>query len=209
MGNEIRVRRSQLGMTITQLAARAGISPSFLSEIERGRKSPSLAALDRLAAALRVARRALLPPPQVGLDSPGFSRRLAAARERKGLTQARLARLASVSPAELARIEGGEVRPSPETLESLAGVLGVSLNYLVRDESDPEAVLAGLSPDVRRALLDPEVQALLQSVVGLDRRCFLLVLDVVQALRRCTLPVGTQATAAPDASARGERACRS
>ncbi len=46
--------RKKKGMSQEVLAQRAGISRSFLCEIERGRKSPSLATLERLAAALDI-----------------------------------------------------------------------------------------------------------------------------------------------------------
>jgi transcriptional regulator with XRE-family HTH domain len=173
-----------MGITASELGRRAGVSPSFLSEVERGRKSPSLATLDRLASELGVTRGALLPPPGTGLDAAGLPGRLTFARERAGLTQTRLAEMAGVTPGMVAQVESGAARPSLETLERLAGVLKVSPCHLLVDDPDLEAVLAGLTPEIRRALLDPDVQALLQSVVGLDRRCFVLVLEVVRAIRR-------------------------
>lgn len=52
VGRLIRERRTRLGMSLRTLAARAGFSPSFLSQVERGRASPSIASLERLAQAL-------------------------------------------------------------------------------------------------------------------------------------------------------------
>ena len=43
---------THLGVTVRDLAARTGIAASYLSEIERGRKPGSAAALSRIAGAL-------------------------------------------------------------------------------------------------------------------------------------------------------------
>jgi DNA-binding XRE family transcriptional regulator len=50
----IRVWRAHRGLTREALAATAGVSPSYVSEIETRRKPGSLAAMMKLAAALRV-----------------------------------------------------------------------------------------------------------------------------------------------------------
>jgi DNA-binding XRE family transcriptional regulator len=50
----IRVWRTHRGLTREALAAMAGVSPSYLTEIETRRKPGSLAAMIKLAAALRV-----------------------------------------------------------------------------------------------------------------------------------------------------------
>lgn len=50
--NPVRVFREYRGFSARELAAKAGISAPYLSEIERGLKSPSVATIKRLAAAL-------------------------------------------------------------------------------------------------------------------------------------------------------------
>jgi DNA-binding XRE family transcriptional regulator len=50
----VRVWRAHRGLTREALAAAAGVSPSYLTEIETGRKPGSLDAMMKLAAALRV-----------------------------------------------------------------------------------------------------------------------------------------------------------
>lgn len=50
----VRVWRLHRGLTLSDLADRAGIAPSYLSEIETGRKPGSVAALGKLARALGV-----------------------------------------------------------------------------------------------------------------------------------------------------------
>ena len=52
LGAEIRKRRTDKGLTITQLATMAGISHPFLSQLERGYARPSMLTLERVAVAL-------------------------------------------------------------------------------------------------------------------------------------------------------------
>jgi hypothetical protein len=50
----LRIWRAHRGFTRDALAAAAGVAPSYLSEIEAGRKPGSFAALAKLAAALQI-----------------------------------------------------------------------------------------------------------------------------------------------------------
>ena len=52
IGAEIRSRRKSRGMTMQELAARADLSQSFLSQVERGLARLSMRSLDRVAQAL-------------------------------------------------------------------------------------------------------------------------------------------------------------
>src|SRR4051812_41716747 len=54
IGSQIRTLRRALEITAADLAARAGVSGSMLSKIERGLASPSIATLASLAATLKV-----------------------------------------------------------------------------------------------------------------------------------------------------------
>jgi DNA-binding XRE family transcriptional regulator len=52
LGQRLRALRQDQQETLTQTATRAGISPQYLSEIERGRKEPSSEMIAALAGAL-------------------------------------------------------------------------------------------------------------------------------------------------------------
>jgi len=58
----VRAYRQYRGLTQQALAQAAGVSPSYLSEIEAGRKPGSVDAMVRIATVLRVAVDDLLPP---------------------------------------------------------------------------------------------------------------------------------------------------
>ncbi|MGB4096509.1 MAG: XRE family transcriptional regulator, partial [Acetomicrobium sp.] len=53
LGERIRRLRKEMGMSVTELARRVKTSPSYISEIEKGEKTPSLNLLVRIASELR------------------------------------------------------------------------------------------------------------------------------------------------------------
>src|SRR5262249_46836617 len=53
LGARIRLRRQEAGLTVRGLAAAVGVSPSLISQIERGRATPSVATLWSIATELR------------------------------------------------------------------------------------------------------------------------------------------------------------
>lgn len=69
LGENVRRERLRQGLTQDALAAEAGMRRSYLSDLERGVRNPSVHALGRLALALKVEAADLLKPAQV-LESP-------------------------------------------------------------------------------------------------------------------------------------------
>jgi transcriptional regulator with XRE-family HTH domain len=70
IGEEIRRRRQDRELTIVQLAAKAGMAPSAISQIETGRRSPHSASVIKLAEALECEVADLYPkaPSQLSLE---------------------------------------------------------------------------------------------------------------------------------------------
>jgi CheY-like chemotaxis protein len=54
LGNAIKEQRNALGISQEELAARAGLHRTYVSEVERGERNPSIASIDKLAQALEV-----------------------------------------------------------------------------------------------------------------------------------------------------------
>ena len=54
LGDNVRQQRKLKGMTQEQLALEAGMERSYVSDLERGQRNPSVRALGRLAEALSV-----------------------------------------------------------------------------------------------------------------------------------------------------------
>ena len=59
LGETIRAERVRAGTTIERLAEKAGLHPNYLGRVERGEESASVAALLRIAKALKVRVREL------------------------------------------------------------------------------------------------------------------------------------------------------
>jgi transcriptional regulator with XRE-family HTH domain len=54
LGDRVRMLREARTLSLRTLASRAGFSPSFISQVENGQASPSIASLERIAGALGV-----------------------------------------------------------------------------------------------------------------------------------------------------------
>src|SRR5215210_5184414 len=67
VGDEVRRRRLKLGLTGAQLAERASMAPSAVSQIETGKRSPSSDSVIKLADALGVNVGDLFPKAQAPL----------------------------------------------------------------------------------------------------------------------------------------------
>lgn len=65
VGQRIRSARERMGMSQRRLAEQAGLSPQFVSDIERGRTPPSLKTLKLIAAALEISPTLLLEDSEV------------------------------------------------------------------------------------------------------------------------------------------------
>jgi len=66
--NPVRLWRTHRGMTATALAAAAGISQSYLSQIETGEREGTMAVMSRIAGVLTILLDDLAPPP---VEEPG------------------------------------------------------------------------------------------------------------------------------------------
>lgn len=89
IGERVRAERTALGLSLEDVAERSGVSRSMVSEIERGRKVPTIVVLDRITAALGTSLTTLVQPAettpvvvlrrgdqQVAEDPAGWHRRI-------------------------------------------------------------------------------------------------------------------------------------
>ena len=63
MATPAKARRTELGMTLQELADRAELSPAFLSQTERGKATPSIVSLINIARALETDIHYFITPP--------------------------------------------------------------------------------------------------------------------------------------------------
>jgi transcriptional regulator with XRE-family HTH domain len=74
LGSRLRAVREDRGDRLIDVAERAGISPQYLSEIERGRKEPSSEMIAAVSGALGVELGRLLGGISADLSRPAVSR---------------------------------------------------------------------------------------------------------------------------------------
>src|ERR671931_19889 len=99
VGERLRAIRRSRRATLRTIAARSGLSESFLSQVERGRSSASIASLRRIADALGVSMADLLGPD--GVSCPRVIRR----DERPALSFGILGRKLLLTPRPLHHLE--------------------------------------------------------------------------------------------------------
>jgi transcriptional regulator with XRE-family HTH domain len=115
VGERLRTLRQFRRYTLQSVAARSGLSESFLSQVERGRSNASIASLKRIADALGVSMADLFEPD--GLPGPRVLRR----DERPALQFGILGRKLLLTPRPLHHLEvfagelevGGSTGPEP------------------------------------------------------------------------------------------------
>lgn len=70
----IQERREEIGLSQEEVAHRAGLHRTYISDIERGARNPSLKTLARLSEALEVSTSNLIRRGEDRMPSPGQSR---------------------------------------------------------------------------------------------------------------------------------------
>ncbi|WP_031516592.1 helix-turn-helix domain-containing protein [Desulfofalx alkaliphila] len=132
-GEQIRALREERGYTLQDLAKRAKLSLSYLSEIERGSKRPSLKTIDKLATALNVAKTQLIEG-EVTDTGLALGEKIRIIRNEKDMSLQELADKVGISLSYLSEIERGTVYPALNTLKRVAEGLGVPPTALMGHE---------------------------------------------------------------------------
>lgn len=96
--------------------------------------------------------------------------RIAAAREVRGMSVADLARRLGARTETVKRWEADAVEPRGNRMQMLAGVLGVSLTWLMVGQGDGIAPLGAAQVADRKALARAELSRLRGDMAGLNRR---------------------------------------
>ncbi|MDN5331041.1 MAG: hypothetical protein PWP45_266 [Tepidanaerobacteraceae bacterium] len=171
-GERISILRRERGLSLSELAQKAGISATYLCQIENGNVLPSLATLKAIA-------RALNASPQDFLSSHvGY--KIKKIRQERGITQAELAKKAGVSAGLIGQIESGKVEPSIKTLEKIASALSLSPCYFVSDDDDITSLLRPMNPELKQLLTDPKVRSFLEMVADCTPEEFMFIMKFVQ-----------------------------
>ena len=181
LGDKIRLMRAEKSLSLQELSQKAGISVSYLSEIERGTVYPALSTLRRVAEGIGA------PPTALMGHEGSLGHRLKALREEYGLTQAQLASLAGVTAGLIGQIEQGKVQPSLKTLEKLAEVMGVTPCYFIMEAGAVDQMLNLMNPELRDLLMHPNVQSVLGLICNLNEKELQFILNFIQMFKKSEL----------------------
>ncbi|NLK00090.1 MAG: helix-turn-helix domain-containing protein [Clostridia bacterium] len=165
IGGKIRHVRTKKKLSLANVAEKVGVSPSYISEIERGNARPSIGTLRKLSEVLDIGLEKL-----VG-ENYGLGVKIRNLRQEQGMTQAELAQGADVSAGLIGQIENNRVQPSLQTIEKIAKVFGVSPCYFLLDDNmDLDHLLKQMNPDLRNLLCDEKVQSVLRLVCNCSEK---------------------------------------
>lgn len=128
LGAKIRDFRKERGITLTQLANKLEISPSFLSAVERDIKRPSLIMLKKISSLLNISLSYLMADTG---ENTVTGEKLKTIRKGRGLSVDDLAELSELSVEDIRNIEKNVIKPSLEQLEKLSTALNVTIRYFV------------------------------------------------------------------------------
>ncbi len=128
-GAKIREIREERGMSLSDLSAKTNLSVSFLSEIENGRKKPSLKSLDKIAEVLNINKTLLLDMDTENGIEMGEKIRLL--RNKNKWTLAQLAEKTGYSTSYISDIERGKVIPSVDAIKKLSDIFDVPANTIL------------------------------------------------------------------------------
>ncbi|HAP32869.1 MAG TPA: transcriptional regulator [Firmicutes bacterium] len=181
LGERVRLLRQERGLSLQELAESAGLSYSYICEIERGLVKPSLRALRKTAAALNV------PVNQIKASGNSLGGKIARVRQEYGLKQVQLAKKAGVSAGLIGQIEQGKVQPSLQTVEKIAGAFGISPCYFITGEDGIEDFLHRLTPELRKLLLEPQVQGVLRALCHCNEKEFRFILEFIRIFKGARL----------------------
>lgn len=202
LGHKLRTARTSRGLTLEEVAKNIDVTPSYLSEIERGKKVPSLKVLCNLSIYLDLPRRLLrevLEEPEE--ESKSFGEMLAGRREEMGLTREKLSRAIGWPRTNLESVEAGSSDVPEEFLRDLAEALqfssvffefsaqeaiGVKVKFFRQEKDLTQIELAersGLSTSlvskIERGEVQPSLTTLtkISTALGVSPCCFVFQLN--------------------------------
>jgi transcriptional regulator with XRE-family HTH domain len=131
-GKVIRSYRSKRKLSLKELAQMSGLSTSYISEIERCKKQPSLETINKIAEALNISSEGLFKnttKPTSSAVVPGD--KISVLRQQNNMTLTQLAEKVEISPAYLCQIENNKVIPALSTLKKIAKALHIKVDELM------------------------------------------------------------------------------
>lgn len=148
IGQIIRDFRREKGVTLTELANKLEISPSYLSALERNIRKPSNQMLKNIGDKLDIPLHFLVGSEEDILTG----KRLKQIRESRGLSLEDLSEICDIPAGLLAKFEAGKQSPDQDYLGKLSTGLNITIKYF-QDRNDSNS----LGNRLKKARLDSDV----------------------------------------------------
>lgn len=136
IGARIKQFRNQKGLTQVKLATNAGISRSYLADVEANRYNPSLSMLMDLAQALGIAVSCLLDDREIDF------RNLEQACQDKGVSLASLRDSLKLSNDSMERLRTNKL-PDEDTMLKLCDYFNCTWDYIIGKTNSPDDIVFG------------------------------------------------------------------
>ncbi len=127
LGSRIREFRQERGLTLSALAERIEVSPSFLSGVERDIKKPSVSLLQKIGSVLNISLSFLMADSDDGITGE----KLQFMRKGRDLSLEDLAEISGIPAETIKAFEDGAEQPSLDQIEKLSESLNVTIRYFM------------------------------------------------------------------------------
>ena len=134
IGEKIREIRKQNNLTLKDVHNKTGLSISFISDIEHGRRKPSITNLKVISEGLNISMTYLLESDKT-LYNGYIGDRIKSLRKELNITQIDLANSIGISQSDINIIENNKQNLSIEMLIKIANVLECTISYLLQDNN--------------------------------------------------------------------------
>jgi transcriptional regulator with XRE-family HTH domain len=141
VGNAVKTRRLELGLSKTELAQRADLLPQYISTTENCRRLVGLKNLFKLAKALEVDASYFFPGEslqvgEINTNSVHIGKVVKRLRTERGISRSGVTSITGMSEAQIANIELGSQTPRLSTIIALCRGLGISLHTFFNTRLD-------------------------------------------------------------------------
>lgn len=136
IGARIKLFRNQKGLTQVKLATNAGISRSYLADVEANRYNPSLSTLMDLAQALGIAVSCLLDDREIDFHN------LEQACKDKGVSLESLSETLKLPDDSMERIRTDKL-PDEDTMFKLCDYFNCTWDYIIGKTNSPDDIVFG------------------------------------------------------------------
>lgn len=152
VGERIKKFRKEKGLTQVKLAEKAGISRSYLADVESNRYNPSLSTLMDVALALNIPSSCLLDDKEIDF------RNLIQVCKNKGISLNYLAEILGISQHSLDLILSNKI-PDEETMFKIVNYFNCTWDYLIGKTDSPNDIVFGENaisiPDIISNTVEP------------------------------------------------------